>query len=258
MKKITIKLTFLNLILIVLLLLVTTIVVVNATTDSAAATATATSSSLLDTSTDDNNHDPVETIVEADQQVATVEVQNWAVVLLDYDPSTAATNNADDESSSSNNNNANADRLSATTMYELIFTHPNSPISYLHTASYGQLHIHGHIVGNDWIEIQPDDIENSLFGEGWTACWPIDSKRFEYVIEADPTINLTMFDGYLYVVRRSSDVSLGCSAGVANGYGPLLRNTYTFQGDITTRVVYVSGNDFYNPNILEYSRYVLL
>lgn len=113
---------------------------------------------------------------------------------------------------------------------------------FISAASYEQTTITGDIFG--WI------IPNKpLFGDGWTACWPLDRDRFNLLLDNYPNVNLTNYDGFIFYVYRKK--GLNCAAGVSNTYGLEPRPTYTEFGDgkhgiIDTRILYFA-TDFYFP-----------
>lgn len=148
--------------------------------------------------------------------------QKFAVILVDY---------------------ANDGSAPTTSYVEVgLFNSPNSTSSFIDVASYGKTQIVWDFF--DWIvPINP------LYGTGWTACWPLDQDRFNMILDNYPDVILSDYDGFIFYVNRLDDT--GCSAGVANGYGKLLKETYTSFGTIDTRVAYFS-TDFYTP--YEYSR----
>ncbi len=129
--------------------------------------------------------------------------QTFAIVLLDY---------ANDGSAP-----AVGDVL------DWIFDSQYSVAEFINVASYGKTSISGDVYG--WIT--PGE-EKQLYGEGWTACWPLDQDRFNLLLGDFPDVDLTAYDGFVFFVNRADGPS--CAAGVANGYGIQSKFTYTDVG----------------------------
>ncbi len=120
-----------------------------------------------------------------------------------------------------------------------IFDSQYSVGEFINTASYGKTSISGDVYG--WI-IPGED--KQLYGEGWTACWPLDQDRFNLLLGDYPDVDLTAYDGFVFFVNRADGPS--CASGVANGFGIQSKYTYTALGWIDTRVMYV-GKNFATP-----------
>ncbi|MCP4690059.1 MAG: hypothetical protein GY859_18550, partial [Desulfobacterales bacterium] len=145
--------------------------------------------------------------------------QAFAIVLLDYANDGSAPDVAD--------------------VLDWIFDSQHSVGEFINAASYGKTTISGDVYG--WITPGEDQ---QLYGEGWTACWPLDQDRFNLLLGDYPDVDLTAYDGFVFFVNRPAGAS--CAAGVANGYGIQSKYTYTDFEWIDTRVMYV-GNNFYTP-----------